>query len=207
MFTPEDLRNLTFNKGMNGYRSEEVDSFLEEMSKELTANVKDKEELEEKLFILAEKIEEYRAEEELVKTALINAQRLGENVIHEAKVKADVILRDANAQAERITEAAETSINKERLVLSRLKSEVSNFKNEVLNLYKEHINLLSTLSEENLEIEEFKKPEVDIDNILSDATTIAASTKVAEPSDDDLFDFLDAEPETTTSEDEDNFDL
>lgn len=148
MFTPEELRNLTFNKGMHGYRTEEVDAFLEEVSEQISAILREKDEMEEKLFVLAEKIEEYRADEEMVKTTLINAQRLGENVIHEAKVKADVIMRDANAQAERITETAEASIQNEQLVLNRLKSEVSSFKNEILTLYKEHINLLSSLSEE-----------------------------------------------------------
>ena len=46
--------------------------------------------------ILAQRIEGYRADEDTLKTALLNAQRLGENVIHEAKQKAEGILREAS---------------------------------------------------------------------------------------------------------------
>ncbi len=173
MFTPEELRNLTFNKSMHGYRTEEVDAFLEEVSEQISSILREKDEMEDKLFILAEKIEDYRADEEMVKTTLINAQRLGENVIHEAKVKADVIIRDANARAERITETAEASIQSEQLALNRLRSEVSSFKNEVLTLYKEHINLLSTLSEDvaDADIQESPSYDDDIDVIDENLNT------------------------------------
>ena len=218
MFTPEELRELTFNRGMRGYNPEEVDAFLEEISREMASVLKERDETEEKLFVLAEKIEEYRAEEEMVKTTLINAQRLGESVIHEAKVKADVILRDAKAQSERITEAAESSIQKEQLVLSRLKSEVSNFKNEILTLYKEHINLLSDLTSEKPMKEEPITKEQSIEDILLDTAAINTQPLPAEidavPESEinftsgDPFGYLDAETENLeNSTEDDDFEL
>lgn len=148
MFTPTDIRNTTFNKGMRGYRVEDVNAFIEQISGELETILADKENTENKIYVLAEKVEEYRNDEDTLKTALINAQRMGENVIHEAKMKADVIIRDATAKAERIMEAAEARNQREELELARLKSEVTNFKAQVLEIYRAHIELLSRLPAE-----------------------------------------------------------
>ena len=46
--------------------------------------------------MLAQRIDQYRAEEDTLRTTMINAQRLGENVIREAKQKAAEIIRTAN---------------------------------------------------------------------------------------------------------------
>lgn len=153
MLTPNEIRNITFDKRMRGYSADDVDAFLEQAASELEAVLADKEKTEDKLYVLAEKVEEYRQDEETLKTALINAQKMGENVIHEAKVKADVIIRDATAKAERIMEAADARRQREELALARLQDEVTQFKSQVLELYKAHIELLSQLPEEEPEAE------------------------------------------------------
>lgn len=54
------------------------------------------------MFILAEKVDQYRDDEETLKTALLNAQRMGESVIHEARQKAETIIYDANSKASQL---------------------------------------------------------------------------------------------------------
>ena len=143
--TPEELRSVTFEKTMRGYRCEDVDDLLEETAKALEQALAAKAEAEaadkarkEKMVVLAQKIEEMRAkleayeqEEDTLKSALLNAQRMGENVIREARQKADLIQREAAIKAE----------NKQEL--ARMKTEVTKFKNEILSLYKAHIELLT----------------------------------------------------------------
>ena len=112
--TPEELRSVTFEKTMRGYRCEDVDDLLEEAAKALEQALADKAEAEaadkarkEKMVVLAQKIEEMRAkleayeqEEDTLKSALLNAQRMGENVIREARQKADLIQREAAIKAD-----------------------------------------------------------------------------------------------------------
>ena len=107
MLSSEEIRTVTFEKAMRGYRPEDVDAFLEQVAAGVDQLSSEKEDLEKKLYILAQKVEEYRDQENTLKAALINAQRLGENVIHEAKAKADSLMREATGRAQRIIDAAD----------------------------------------------------------------------------------------------------
>lgn len=104
-----------------------------------------KEEAESKMLVLAEKAEEYRGQEETLKSTLINAQRLGDTVVNEAKQKAEQMLREATGQTELLRQRAEQESARERQVLEGLVSEVGKFKTTVLNLYKQHIESLSAM--------------------------------------------------------------
>ena len=141
----EDIRNVTFDKVMRGYRPEEVDAYLDQAAAELERLQTEKADAEKKMYILAEKVEQYRNDEETLKTALLNAQRMGESVIHEARQKAETIIYDATSKASQAREEAVEKVAEEEMLLARLKAEVAHFKGEVLNLYKQHIESLSMI--------------------------------------------------------------
>ncbi len=152
--TAEDVKKVTFERGVRGYRPEDVDDFLaqtaramEELEAECDAALAAKADMESKMMILAQKVEEYRAEENTLKTALINAQRMGETVVHEAKQKADSILRDATGQTEFLRQQAEHDVKAEQTKLVKMKDEVVHFKDTILNLYKQHIESLSAIDD------------------------------------------------------------
>lgn len=157
----EDIHNVTFDRVMRGYKPEEVDEYLDKVAAELEKLQTEKADLqaqssenEKKMAILAEKVAQYRNDEETLKTALLNAQRMGESVIHEARQKAETILYDATNKANLARNEMLEKVAEEELLLSRLKAEVARFKGEILNLYKQHIESLSLLPGE-----EKKKPE------------------------------------------------
>ncbi len=151
MFTADEIRQITFEKVMRGYRPEDVESFIENIADEFEVLEKEKKDLEEKLYLLAEKVEQYKAEEESIKTTLINAQRLGESIVSDARVKADNVIREATIKKNDIISSAYNEIEGTEDVLNRLKKEVSDFKRNILSLYKTHIESLSTLPEEKTE--------------------------------------------------------
>lgn len=117
----------------------------EQMVAERDAAVIAKDDAEQKMYVLATKVEEYRGQEDTLKTALINAQRMGETVVYEAKQKSDQMLREATGQTELLRQRAEEETARERRTLERLHDEVKNFKTTILNLYKQHIESLSAL--------------------------------------------------------------
>ncbi|MBE6865812.1 MAG: DivIVA domain-containing protein [Oscillospiraceae bacterium] len=151
MFTADEIRQITFEKVMRGYRPEDVESFMENIADEFEALEKEKRDLEEKLYLLAEKVEQYKAEEESIKTTLINAQRLGESIVSDARVKADNVIREATIKKNDIISSAYNEIEGTEEVLNRLRKEVSDFKRNILSLYKTHIESLSTLPDERAE--------------------------------------------------------
>lgn len=145
MLTPNDIANKKFDKAMGGYRVDDVEAFMSQVSDTVIALYEDKKNLEQKIEILAEKLEEYRADEDSLRNALLGAQKLGDSVIRESKAKAEVILRDANAKAERMVDNAQLQIEREKMTLVRMQSEVSNFKARLLATYKKHIELIGSL--------------------------------------------------------------
>lgn len=161
MISPQEIRTVTFDKAVRGYRTEDVDAFLQQVAEQMEQLTAEKEDKEQKLYILAQKIEEYRKDEDNLKTALLNAQCMGENVIKEAKQKAESILREAGIKAEDITRAATEQVQEEQLQLESIKAEVAQFKNNVLSLYKQHIESLSTLPGGDAEEEEELEPETE----------------------------------------------
>ena len=95
MIASEDVRRVTFERAMRGYRCEDVDDYLKQVADSMDTLSAENDDLQKKLVVLAQRIDQYRAEEDTLRTTMINAQRLGENVIKEAKQKAAEIIRAA----------------------------------------------------------------------------------------------------------------
>ncbi len=145
MITSEDVRRVMFDKCMRGYRCEDVDDYLKQVAESMDALSAQNDELQKKLLVLAQRIDQYRAEEDTLRTTMINAQRLGENVIREAKQKAAEILREANIKAEDREQRAKDDVELARQEVITLKSEADSFKRGLMDMYRKHINLISTL--------------------------------------------------------------
>ena len=99
MLTPQDVRAAQFEKNIRGYRTEEVDRFLDKVEEQLKQDEDQAEELRRQIAELTaenqrlhKEMESYEADGDMLKSALINAQRMGENVIWEANQKSEEIL-------------------------------------------------------------------------------------------------------------------
>lgn len=179
MFTAEEIRQITFEKVMRGYRQEDVEAFIENIADEFETLEKEKKDLEEKLYVLAEKVEQYKSEEESIKTTLINAQRLGESIVADARVKADDVIREATIKKNDIISSAYSEIEGTDEVIHRLKREVSDFKRTVLSLYKSHIEILSKIPEEKTETEEIanEEKEIKVEEVTSESEVVENTTE------------------------------
>ena len=88
-----------FTEAMRGYKKEEVDDVLDSVAREYAQLKKENEDLEKKLQVCADKIREYREDEDALKDALLGAQKAGKAVIAEANEKASVIIQEAEDTA------------------------------------------------------------------------------------------------------------
>ena len=147
MFNADEIRQITFEKVVRGYRPEDVESFMEKIADEFETLASEKHEIESQLYILAESIERYKSEEEAIKTTLINAQKLGESIIAESRQKAEAILKDANIRKNDILASAHEEFAMYEENLARIKKETNDFKINVLSMYKDHIESLSKVPE------------------------------------------------------------
>lgn len=80
----------------NGYKTEDVDEYLKEVSDEFAQLQKENGELERKLEVLADKIREYREDEDALKDALLIAQKQGNAIVAESKASAEKLTKETN---------------------------------------------------------------------------------------------------------------
>lgn len=154
MIYPNDIKNKQFSKSFSGYKMEEVDVFLDAVAQDYTKMLTDNAELIKKIEVVVAKLEEYRTNEESISNALLNAQKINEQVIREGKNKADLIIREATFKAERLIKNAKNEVDREQETLEALRKEVSNFKSRLFSIYRSHLDLI-----ENLPSVEEEKPE------------------------------------------------
>lgn len=149
MITAREIANKRFDKAsFGGYRTDDVDGFLNEVAAELEALDEQNNALNKKLEVLAEKVEEYRSEEESLRTALLGAQKLGDSIIRESKSKAEIILRDATIKADRAVSTAHDQVEREKMIYLKLQKDVSAFKSKLLAIYRQHLEIISSLPDE-----------------------------------------------------------
>lgn len=127
MLTPQGVRAAQFEKNIRGYRTEEVDRFLDKVEEQLKQDEDQAEELRRQIAELTaenqrlhKEMESYEADGDMLKSALINAQRMGENVIREANQKSEEILHRANLRGDDIIRDANELLQKQ--VTARMRS-------------------------------------------------------------------------------------
>lgn len=180
MLSIKDINEVSFRKSnFSGYNSDDVDQFIDEVLETVTALAKENTdiksrtaasssrvaeltakntELQEKLSVLAAKIESYREDEDGIKEALLSAQRLGNASIREAKAKAESIVAEANAKAETIMAEArvksktmldtyQSQIDSKKLELENMQREVTTFRSSLYEMYREHIAIIEKIPE------------------------------------------------------------
>ncbi len=167
MLNPNEIAAKRFDKSALGYKADEVEAFLDRVAQEYAQVLQEKTDLERKIDVLADKLEEYRRDEESLKSAVFEAQKLGSSLVREAKIKAEHIIQEANEQAHGITTEATTradalmnetnkrleetqhnaeqNLQQQEAAFERLKSEVAGFKKRMMSTYKAHIELISQL--------------------------------------------------------------
>lgn len=129
MIVLKDIETKTFDKAfVGGYNPAEVDKFLDEVYDSFKNVCDDNENLKEKILILAKKVEEYRNDEENIKNALLDAQKLktsvkndiekqNADIIEKANAEAENIINEAKAEAENILSVAKDKAEKEEAEL------------------------------------------------------------------------------------------
>lgn len=119
MLSPDAIQKKEFEQSViGGYRRDEVDDFLDELEADYKKLYTENIELVEKLKSCLATIEDYKKDENFLKTAIINAQKLNETTLREielkekemeisAKEKATAIISEAEEKAAELLKKAE----------------------------------------------------------------------------------------------------
>ena len=114
MITPASIQRKEFTRGVRGYKEEEVDHFLDETAADVEAILRENEGLKESVRLLTIEIERYRGSESAIMTTLESAKALMADISASAEKRADLLLKSAELDAERIRREARDSVERMR---------------------------------------------------------------------------------------------
>lgn len=151
MLTIEEIKNIAFRRaGMNGYRADDVDEFIDDIVVTIEKMKAEKADLLRKMDILATKIEQYRSDEETVRNALLQSQKMSEQSQKEAKDKAAYIIKAAEKKSRAILTEAEMATEREKDKYEAVLAETAKLRKEMISLYKKHLALLDEFPTEEV---------------------------------------------------------
>lgn len=137
MISAKDLKNVDLAVANSGYVTKDVDKLLNEAANTIEAYQRENKELYHKLEVLASKIEEYRSEEDAIKTALVTAQKMADKIKKESKDAAALLIESSEAEAKQKMDTAnteaETIVRKARDYSANLINNKTNEANEIIS--------------------------------------------------------------------------
>ncbi|HXD47422.1 MAG TPA: DivIVA domain-containing protein [Gemmatimonadaceae bacterium] len=110
--TPLDVRRYEFGKALRGYDPERVNQFRDQVAEELERLGRVNQELEAKARGFHEQLRAFRERDKAINDALISAQQLRGDIHDQADKEAQLIIREARAEADKIVEGARTEIRR-----------------------------------------------------------------------------------------------
>lgn len=104
--TPLDIRRFDFGTALRGYDKARVDQFRDEVGREVERLVKQCQDLESKARGFHEQLRAFRERDKAINEALVSAQQLRAEMREQADREAQLIVREARAEADKILEGA-----------------------------------------------------------------------------------------------------
>jgi cell division initiation protein len=146
--TPLDIKKQEFQTKMRGFDKTEVVSFLEVVSEEMEELVRDNLELKEKMQRAADKLANYSKIESALQNTLVASQESAEQMKAVAEDKAELIVREANSQAEKIVDDAYEKLSELRREHISLKNQRAAFLVNFRSLLESQLKLLELMEKQ-----------------------------------------------------------
>lgn len=110
--TPLDVRRTEFPRVLRGYDPARVDEFREQVADELERLTRLNQDLEQKARGFHDQLKSFRDRDKALNEALISAQQLRGEIREQAEREAQLAVREAQAEAERLLASAHADIRR-----------------------------------------------------------------------------------------------
>jgi cell division initiation protein len=148
--TPLDIKKQEFKRLMRGYDPEEVHTFLEMVAEEFEILQREKNRLEDETLKLRTQLHDYQEVERTLKQTLMNAQESVQLSRDNSKREADLLLREAELQAEKILEDARHKLAHLKSDLQIVRAQKDSFARRLRHLLESQLELIGVLELDDL---------------------------------------------------------
>ncbi|MGN7761240.1 MULTISPECIES: DivIVA domain-containing protein [Paenibacillus] len=142
--TPLDIHNKEFSRRIRGYDEDEVNEFLDQVIKDYESVIRENKELHNQLLSIQERLDHFvNIEESLSKTILV-AQEAADDVKNNSKKESQLIIKEAEKNADRIINEALSKSRKVAIETEELRKQASIYRTRFRTLLEAQLELLST---------------------------------------------------------------
>ena len=157
--TPLDIQQKEFGTKFRGFDMEEVDSFLELIREEMEELLRDNANLREEARRFEKQLKEYKNIETTLRDTLVKTQEIVEEYRANAKRDAELMIKEAELEAEKLLRSAQDRVIKIHEDITDLKGVRRHFKEEVRRLIQGHLTMIEFDKEREEEIpDEIQNP-------------------------------------------------
>ena len=148
--TPLDIKKQEFKRIMRGYDPDEVNAFLEMVAEEFEVLQREKNRLDDEALKLRTQLHDYQEVERTLKQTLMNAQETVQLSRDNSKREADLLLREAELQAEKIIEGARLKLAQLKNELQIVRAQKDSFARRLRHLLESQLELIGVLELDDL---------------------------------------------------------
>ena len=145
--TPLDIQQQQFKTRFRGFDVREVDAFLEQMAGSLEALQVTNQNLHEEIQRLTHEIQGYRKREETFKRALLNSQKVLDQMKDNARKSAELIMAEAEVKAEKVLNKAHNRLAQLHEDITELKRQRMQIEVQISSVIEGHSKLLEISKE------------------------------------------------------------
>ena len=162
--TPLDIQQQKFKTRFRGFDIQEVDVFLDQMADAFERLLKENERLQEEYRRLKHESEGYKNREDTYKRALLNSQKVLDQMKDNALKSAELIIAEAEVKAEKILNKAHNRLAQIHEDIAELKRQRMQIEVQIGSIIEAHSKLLEiskdgmrTMDEEDTKLKVLKK--------------------------------------------------
>lgn len=140
--TPVDIQQQQFRVRFRGFDIREVDRFLEQAAETFTSLQEENQKIKEELRRMKMESQGYKEREETFKRAMLNSQKVLEQMKDNARKSAEVIIADAEVKAEKILNRAHNRLSQLHEDIAELKRQRMQIEVQIRSVIEAHSKLL-----------------------------------------------------------------
>src|SRR5210317_281025 len=152
--TPLDISQQKFRTRIRGFDVREVDAFLEQVANVFESLKRNHKDMQEEVRRLELEIQGYRKREETFKRALLNSQKVLDQMKDNARKSAELIIAEAEVKAEKILNNAHNRLAQLHEDISELKRQRTQIEVQIGSIVEAHSKLLELSKEGIKEMDE-----------------------------------------------------
>jgi cell division initiation protein len=150
MITPADIQKKEFTRGVRGYKEDEVNSFLDLLTLDMDKLIKENLTLRDTIRNLNADIDRYKGSEGALFATLESAKDLMRDISASAEKRAEILLKNAELEAVRITREARESVDRINEESVEIAKRCDQFKTRYRALLQTELDRFDALSEDLL---------------------------------------------------------